>query len=82
MPVPEEFELVIFGDEEAAYYFESLTPGKQRSLIYLVGKIKSSDIKINRAMAIAEHLKEVKGQLEYKALNDTIKKYNQRMKIR
>lgn len=82
MPIAEEFELVIFGDEEVAHYFEQLTPGKQRNLIHLVNKIKSSDIKINRSMAIATHLKETKGEIEFKLLNETIKEFNRRMKIR
>lgn len=82
MPVSEEFELIILGDEEVAHYFETLTPGKKRNLIHLVNKIKSSDIKINRAMAIAHHLKEDKGTLDFKRLNEVIKMYNQQNKIR
>ena len=81
MPISEDFELVIFGDEEVAHFFEALTPGKKRNLIHLVNKIKSSDIRINRAMAIAHHLKESQGKIDFKQLNETIKMYNQRNKI-
>ena len=82
MPISEEFELIIFGDEEVAHHFEALTPGKKRNLIYIVNKIKSSDIRINRSMAIAHHLKESKGELDFKQLNETIKLFNQRNKIK
>lgn len=82
MPICEEFEAVIFGDEQVFEYFNQLTPGKKRNLIHLVNKIKSSDIKINRAMAIAHHLMEVKGQVDFKMLNETIKDFNRRNKVR
>ena len=81
MPISEEFEAVIFGDEEVFSYFNGLTPGKKRNLIHLVNKIKSSDIRINRSMAIAHHLKEVNGKIDFKQLNETIKMFNQRNNI-
>ena len=46
MPLPEEFEEVMNTDPEGMKYFESLSPGKQRSLIHIVGKIKRSDLRI------------------------------------
>ena len=61
MPIYEEFEAVIFGDEVLFNYFQALTPGKQRNLIHLGNKIKNPDIKINRSIAIAEHLIEARG---------------------
>jgi uncharacterized protein YdeI (YjbR/CyaY-like superfamily) len=81
MPVCEEFEAVIFGDENVFHYFKALTPGKQRNLIHLVNKIKNPDIKINRSMAIAKHLLETNGVLEFKQLNETIKAFHQNNRI-
>lgn len=81
MEVAEEFEAVIFGDEDLAHYFNALSPGKKRNLLHLVNKIKSSDIRINRAMAIGQHLRETKGVLDFKRLNETIKEFNQRNRI-
>ena len=78
MPICEEFEAVILGDKEVFNHFKRLTPGKQRNLIHLVNKIKSPDIKMIRSMAIAHHLMEAKGKLEFKQLNNTIKEFNQR----
>lgn len=81
MPICEEFEAVILGDEEVFAIFQKLTPGKQRNLIHLVNKIKSSDIKIYRAMAIAEYLIESRGKMDFKNLNEKIKEFNQKNKI-
>lgn len=76
MDLPEEFSVMMDQDEDARNYFEKLTPGKQRNLIYIVSKVKSTDSRIKKALAICHHLKESKGQLDFKKLNDTIKWYN------
>ena len=81
MPICEEFEAVIFGDELVFEYFQRLTPGKQRNLIHLANKIKNPNIKINRSMAIAEHLIEARGAIDFKYLNEKIKEFNQRTRI-
>lgn len=77
MPMPETFEMVFSQDEQAFQYFKALTPGKQRSLIYIVSKLKNIDKQINKSLAIAEHLIDVKGKLDYKLLNQKIKDFNQ-----
>ena len=74
--VPEEFQVMMDQDEEGNGYFQSLTPGKQRALIYLVTKVKNSDSRIKKSLAIFHHLKEVKGKLDFKMLNETIKHFN------
>ena len=81
MPMPEEMEMVLDTEEGVSEYFEELSPGKQRSLIYLVRKIKNPDIKVRRALSIAEHLKREKGVLDFKKLNEVIKEFNQREKL-
>ncbi len=55
--MPEELDVVIGTDEEALLIFESLTPGKKRSIIHLVGSAKRSETRINRALKIVENLK-------------------------
>lgn len=76
MPVPEEMKELLEIDDEARIYFDKLTPGKQRSLLHLIGKPKSSDIRLNKALAITEYLKENNGQLDYKMLHQYIKEFN------
>ena len=63
-------------EETAKEIFESLTPGKQRTLIYIVLKVKNTDSRIRKALAIVEHLNESKGDLDFKRLNVLIKHYN------
>lgn len=74
--MPEELQVMLDQDEEGNHYFRKLTPGKQRSLVYLVVKVKNSDSRLRKSLAILYHLKEVKGALDFKMLNETIKYYN------
>lgn len=76
MPMPEELQVAFDQDDTAKGYFDQLTPGKQRNLIHIVAKVKNTQSRINKALAITEHLNEVEGQLDFKMLNATIKKYN------
>lgn len=78
MPMPEEMEELLKIDDEANEYFHMLTKGKQRSLLYIIGKPKSSQIRINKAIVITEHLKRMNGKLDYKILNQDFKEFNQR----
>ena len=81
MPLCEEFETVILGDEAVFAIFRQLTPGKQRNLIHQVNKLKSEEIKLRRTLAIAEYLVECKGELDFIGLNKKIKEYNQKTRI-
>ena len=69
-------------DEEGSKYFHQLTPGKKRSLIYLVGSVKNIDSQLNKGLAILDHLKAEQGNLDFKKLNQLIKEYNQRSKLK
>ncbi len=55
--MPEELEEVLKSDFEGNEKFQQLTPGKQRSIIYLVSSVKSTDKKIERALKVIENLK-------------------------
>lgn len=55
--MPEELSEVLNSDMETNEIFHNLTEGNQRALIYLVGQVKSSDKKIERALKIAEKIK-------------------------
>ncbi|OEK04382.1 DUF1905 domain-containing protein [Roseivirga misakiensis] len=76
IPIPESLLVMLDQDEIGSKYFHALTPGKQRSLIYLVSKVKSVDKQINKSLAILDHLKDVQGKLDFKMLNEKIKYYN------
>ncbi len=74
--VPEEFTIMLDQDEEANEIFLKLTPGKQRSLIYLVTKVKNPESRMKKSLAIMHHLRLSKGKLDGKQLNELIKYYN------
>lgn len=76
MPVPEEFSELIAMDPEGEQLFKSLTMGTQRSLIYIIGKPKTSATRLHKALAIIEYLKEVNGQLDFREMNQFIKEFN------
>lgn len=76
MPMPDEFQEALNQDAIAAKYFDALTAGKKRTLLHLVGKVKNSQSRINKSLAILEHLVEVKGALDFKAMNQKIKDFN------
>lgn len=56
--MPEELREVLATDEVANKIFHALTAGNQRGLIYLVAQVKSSEKRIERALKIAERLKQ------------------------
>lgn len=74
--MPEELQVLIDQDTEGASYFKSLTPGKQRMMVYTVTKVKNPESRMKKALAIIHHLKLAKGKLDYKQLNELIKYYN------
>lgn len=55
--MPEEFSEVLSTDADANVIFHNLTEGNQRGLIYLVSQVKSSEKRIERALKIANRLK-------------------------
>ena len=77
MPLPEEMEVLFEQDEEADRLFHDLTSGKQRTLLYTVGKPKSTEVRLKKALVIIEYLKSVNGQLDFKELNQAFKEANE-----
>jgi len=78
MKMPEEFEEVLASDNEGEAYFENLTDGKKRSLIYLVSSVKNTDKRISKSLTILDHLKVNEGKIVYKLLNEAFKVANRR----
>ena len=80
MPVPKQFQELLDTDDEFNNYFNSLTPGKQRNLLYMVIKPKSDVVKAKKALVIANHLVKLNGKLDFKLLNEDFKAYNKLLK--
>ena len=55
--MPKPLEAVLDSDEEAMRFWIAITPGKQRSLLHQIGKIKSLDLQIEKSLLLAERLK-------------------------
>lgn len=63
LPMPEELREVLDQDPDGDKLFHSLTPGKQRSILYFVGKVKDIDRRIHTALIFIEHLKQNDGKI-------------------
>jgi hypothetical protein len=57
MAVCEEFLEVLGTDPEGADLFHRLLPGKQRSLLHRINKIKSSQLRIEKALRLMDLLR-------------------------
>lgn len=68
LPMPEEFAELLQQDEAGNQLFHTLTPGKQRTLLYIVGSVKGSDRRLARALVVVEHLKANGGKINFKVL--------------
>jgi hypothetical protein len=79
MPLSEEMQEVFFSDPEGSELFHQLTPGKQRTLIHVVNKYKSSQLRIEKSFVILDHLKNRKGVLDFKGLNEDFKNLKNRI---
>ena len=80
MPVPQEV-IDLFAHEDMFYkLFHLLTPGKQRSLLYLVGKPKTEEVRVKKAIVICNHLINRNGDVDFKILNQDFKDYNELIK--
>jgi bifunctional DNA-binding transcriptional regulator/antitoxin component of YhaV-PrlF toxin-antitoxin module len=76
MTFPEEMKELMLQDPEGEAVFHKLTPGKQRSLLYLISKPKTSDSRLKKALVILDYLKATGGQLDFKDLNIAFKESN------
>lgn len=73
LPLPDEFKELLEQDIAGNDLFHALTAGKQRTLLYIIGKPKSPDLRIRNGIAILEHLKRNNGKINYKQLNIDMK---------
>lgn len=55
--MPEELDAVLLSDYEAYQIFESLTKGKQRSIIYYILRLKNSQKRIDQSLLLCKNLK-------------------------
>ena len=68
MPMPEELQEVMDQDPDGNIAFKKLTPGRQRSMMYYIGKLKDIDKRIHASLIFIEHLKRNNGQIVHEQL--------------
>jgi len=74
LPMPEELREVLDQDPEGDRLFHALTAGKQRTMLYYIGKWKDIDRRIHYALTVVEHLKRNDGKIILEELGDDLKK--------
>jgi hypothetical protein len=74
LPMPAELREVLKQDREGNKLFHSLTAGKQRSVLYFVGKVKDVDKRIHTALIFIEHLKKNDGKILHDQLQAELKR--------
>ncbi|MFN0158053.1 MAG: DUF1905 domain-containing protein [Bacteroidota bacterium] len=74
LPMPEELEELLRQDKEGARLMHSLTPGKLRTLLYIIGGVKNPAARASRSVVIVQHLKSNKGKINYRQLNESMRK--------
>ena len=56
MPVPVEWQTLLEEDAELRAYFAALSPGKQRRILYTVGKPRTEATRLRKAVGAAAYL--------------------------
>ena len=73
LPLPEELKEVFRQDPAGSRLFHALTKGKQRTLLYIVGKANTSNKRIAHSFVIVNHLKANKGKINYRQLSGALR---------
>ncbi len=74
LPMPREIQEVFRQDKAASKRFHALTPGRQRTLLYIINSGKTVDERIFRAITIVRHLEENHGMINYRKLSLMLRK--------
>lgn len=74
LPMPAELREVLKQDREGNKLFHKLTAGKQRSILWWIGKINDVDKRIQTALIFVEHLKNNDGKIAHDKLTEELKR--------
>ncbi len=74
LPMPDKMREVLDQDPEGDRLFHALTAGKQRTMLYYIGKWKDVDRRIHYALTIVEHLKNNDGKIVNQVLGEELKR--------
>ncbi len=73
LPMPDELREVLDQDPDGDRLFHGLTAGKQRTMLYYIGKWKDVDRRIHYALTVIEHLKRNDGKIVFQELSEELK---------
>ena len=74
LPMPDEMREVLDQDPEGDRMFHALTAGKQRTMLYYIGKWKDIDRRIHYALVVVDHLKRNDGKIVFQELSEELKR--------
>jgi hypothetical protein len=74
LPVPAELKELFRQDKDSDRLFHLLTPGKQRTLLYVIGSARDAESRAWKASIIVRHLRDNNGTIRYKQLAQSLKK--------
>lgn len=74
--MPEELAELFAIDDEGKAAFDKLTPGKKRSLLHIIGKPKTSQTRVKKAIITIDYLKATNGRLDYTELQEAFRNRN------
>ncbi|HTH38754.1 MAG TPA: YdeI/OmpD-associated family protein [Pyrinomonadaceae bacterium] len=74
MPMPEELQEVLNQDPDGRTAFQALTPGRQRSMMYYIGKLKDIDKRIHASLILLDHLKRNNGKIVHDQLSAELRR--------
>ncbi|MEX1139669.1 MAG: YdeI/OmpD-associated family protein [Bacteroidota bacterium] len=80
LPMPRELQEVFRQDKAAEKRFHTLTPGKQRTLLYIINSGKTMPDRVFRAVTIVRHLEENSGVINYRKLGVMLRKSTTKFK--
>jgi len=74
LPMPKELKEVLRQDREGNKLFHALTAGRQRTILYYIGKHKDIDRRIHMSLVVIDHLKNNEGKIIYQKLSEELKR--------
>jgi len=74
LPLPAELSELFRQDADGSRLFHSLTPGRQRTLLYIIGSGKDSEARAWRSSIIIRHLRDNAGKIDYRLLYHMLKR--------
>lgn len=74
LPMPAELKELLRQDKAARLLFQTITPGKRRTLLHIVGSVRDPDRRLHRANIIVRHLITNHGQIKYRELYTALKR--------